>query len=228
MPQSKPLNIYTLALKIKLGYFLHWSDCLLGSGISPHVWNEHPHMFKENVSSWGLQHPCPWRDLLWFWQQLAPTFSQGGEFSFSSCVRMACFNFVINCKARRTWNPLWPVSWYFNLNSSSYSSASGGATSRLLWKYVCSWPQERILYISSCRPFTFSSGRLSKPGQKNMGRREEPNRLPSVEGAGQGEAHMWEQEETWLLHKCPELLRIPTFKSCLALGLDFPPHFTKA
>ena len=134
--KAKSFNIYTLTVKNKRGYFLHWSDCLLGSGISPHVWNEHPHMCKENVSSWGLQHPCPWRDLLWFWQQLAPTFSQGGEFSFSSCVRMACFNFVINCKARRTWNPLWPVSWYFNLNSSSYSSASGGATSRLLWKYM--------------------------------------------------------------------------------------------
>ena len=33
---SKSLNIYTLALKNKLDYFLHWSDCLLGSEISPH------------------------------------------------------------------------------------------------------------------------------------------------------------------------------------------------
>ena len=129
MPQSKPLNIYTLALKTKLGYFLHWSDRLLGSGISPHMWNEHPHMCKGNVSSWGLQHLCPRRGHLWFWHQLAPMFSH-------MCVRMACLKFVINCKARRTWNPLWPVSWYFNLNSSSYSSASGGATSKLLWKYM--------------------------------------------------------------------------------------------
>ena len=60
-----------------------------------------------------------------------------------------------------------------------------------------------------------------------MGRREEPNWLLSVKGAGQGEAHVWEQEETWLLHKCPELLRIPMFKYHRALRLDFPPHFTK-
>ena len=51
---SKSLNIYTLALKNKLDYFLHWSDCFLGSEISPHVWNEHPHMCKGNANSWGL------------------------------------------------------------------------------------------------------------------------------------------------------------------------------
>ena len=37
-----------------------------------------------------------------------------------------------------------------------------------------------------------------------MGRREEPNRLLSVKGAGQGEAQVWEQEKTQLFHKCPD------------------------
>ena len=59
-----------------------------------------------------------------------------------------------------------------------------------------------------------------------MSSREEPNRLLSVKGAEQGEAHVWEQEETWVF-QCPELLGIPTFKSHLALGLEFPSHFTK-
>lgn len=60
-----------------------------------------------------------------------------------------------------------------------------------------------------------------------MGSREEPCWLQEVKGAEQGDAHVWEQEENWLFHKCPELLGIMVFKSCLALGLDFPPHFTK-
>ena len=62
--------------------------------------------------------------------------------------------------------------------------------------YAFSGFHEKILYISPCRPLAFSSGRLSKTGHKNMGSREEPNRLLSVKGAEQGEAHVWEQEET--------------------------------
>ena len=34
---------------------------------------------------------------------------------------------------------------------------------------------------------------------------EEPNKLLSVKGAEQGNALVWEQEENWLFHKCPEL-----------------------
>ena len=35
----------------------------------------------------------------------------------------------------------------------------------------------------------------SKPCHKNVGSREELNRLISVKGAGQEEAHVWDQEE---------------------------------
>ena len=51
-----------------------------------------------------------------------------------------------------------------------------------------------------------------------MGRREEHNWLLSVKRAGQGEAHVWDQKETWLLHKCPELLGITSLKILPGLG----------
>ena len=47
-----------------------------------------------------------------------------------------------------------------------------------------------------------------------MSSSQEANWLLSVKRAKQGDAHVWEQEETWLFHKCPELLRITMFKSC--------------
>ena len=90
-------------MKNKRGYFLHWSDCLLGSGISPHVWNELPHMCKENISSWGLMHLCPWRDLLWLgisWSPCSLTYVSAWP---------ASKNIITNCKAKRAWKPT--VTW---------------------------------------------------------------------------------------------------------------------
>ena len=60
-----------------------------------------------------------------------------------------------------------------------------------------------------------------------MGSREEPNWLLSVKGAEQGEAHVWEQEETWLFHSALNCSESPASKSCLVLGLEFPSNFMK-
>ena len=96
-------------MKNKLGYFLHWSDCLLGSGISPHMWNEHPHMCKENISSWGLMPLCPSRDLLWLgisWSTCSLTCVSGWP---------ASKNIITNYKAKRAWKPTvtWAIVYLF-------------------------------------------------------------------------------------------------------------------
>ena len=102
--RAKPLNIYTLALKNKLGSFLHWSNSLLGYGISPFVWKEHPHTCKE-MSAPGV---C--------------STSVHGEISSDSastwsphslpCVSgwPASQNLVTNCKVKMTWKLLWSGS----------------------------------------------------------------------------------------------------------------------
>ena len=83
------------------------------------------------------------------------------------------------------------------LNHSSYSSASGGAISKLLWKYMrpLSFKRESCTKAHVGNLHFLLEG-SSKPDHKNMGSSEEPNKLISVKRAGQGNALMWEQEET--------------------------------
>ena len=54
-----------------------------------------------------------------------------------------------------------------------------------------------------------------------MGRREEPNWLLSVKGAGQGEAHVWEQEETWLFHSARNCSEYPRSNLAWPRGWTF-------
>ena len=58
----------------------------------------------------------------------------------------------------------------------------------------------------------------NKPGHKSMSSREEPNWFLSVKRAEQGDAHVWEQGETWHFHKCPELLGVTSLKILPGLG----------
>ena len=88
--------------------------------------------------------------------------------------------------------------------------------------------QEIILYKISCRPFTFSLEGSSKPGHKNMSSRESPRGSFQWRGQNKGR-HMCgnkrRPDSSTSARNCSES---PASKSCLALGLDFPPHFTKA
>ena len=69
----------------------------------------------------------------------------------------------------------------------------------------------------------------NKPGYKNMSSREEPNWFLSVKRAEQGDAHVWEQGETWHFHKCPELLGVTSLKILPGLGVRLSSSgFTKA
>ena len=104
-------------------------------------------MCKENISSWGLMHFCPWRDLLWLcisWSPCSLTCVSGWP---------ASKNIITNCKAKRAWKPtvMWAIVKLFKqlFHSSTLEGATQEMWASLVAQRVKRLPEMQEIWVRS-------------------------------------------------------------------------------